>query len=162
MTPRLPRAAESLARARRLIDDLKSEQHTGESRFRDRLPAVLDLLDGVSRGIDEQSAGQRTPVFSAWWKTQWTAERREIRELRNAELKRLETKTRAHFTVVINESLNTGPSGTTGATTSTLAGAFFFDGGHFDGEEVVPTLQAYASHLEAALTEAERLLAVPD
>jgi hypothetical protein len=45
-----------------MLDDL--ERHSFDTtEFRDRIPYVLDLLAGVTRTIDDESRGHRTPQF---------------------------------------------------------------------------------------------------
>ena len=71
MTALLEPAHAVLARAGRMLDDLRTaeRQPNNPYAFADRLPYVLDLLAGVTRLIDECSKGSRTPEFSQWWKT---------------------------------------------------------------------------------------------
>jgi hypothetical protein len=47
-----------------MLDDLERHSHD-TTNFRDRLPFVLDLLAGVTRTIDAESSGHRTPAFAA-------------------------------------------------------------------------------------------------
>jgi hypothetical protein len=48
-----------------MLDDLESHKYD-KTAFRDRLPYVLDLLAGVTRMIESESRGHRTPAFGAW------------------------------------------------------------------------------------------------
>jgi hypothetical protein len=76
-----------------MLDDLA--RHSADlDALRDRLPYVLDLLSGVTRSIDAENKGRRTPAFSAWWKTVDRSAQQAINEMRNAELKELVTGTR--------------------------------------------------------------------
>jgi len=75
-----------------MLDDLA--RHSADvDALRDRLPYVLDLLSGVTRVIDAESRGRRSTVFSAWWNTVDRSAQEAIQEMRNAELKRLESRT---------------------------------------------------------------------
>ncbi|MFI6073895.1 hypothetical protein ACIA5C_20205 [Actinoplanes sp. NPDC051343] len=88
----LTRTRTGLARTQRMLQDLA--RHGADSvGFRDRIPYVLDLMAGVTRTIDAESHGHRTAAFSAWWTNLDRAEQRAITDIRNAELKELDTRT---------------------------------------------------------------------
>jgi hypothetical protein len=75
-----------------MLDDLARHSPDVDA-LRDRLPYVLDLLSGVTGVIDAESRGHRSMVFSTWWHTVDRSAQEAIQEMRNAELKRLESRT---------------------------------------------------------------------
>ncbi|GLX09427.1 hypothetical protein [Microbispora sp. NBRC 16548] len=161
---KLPRAHESLARGGRMLDDLKI--HTqDEVAFRDRLPYVLDLLAGVTRSIDDESKGQRSNKFSAWWNGIDRSMQKEITELRHSELKRIESRTEVRVNVDL--ATPTPPSEPIKTTVEELTAnaihihvslEWRFKGGAFDDKQVIDTLQAYWCTARDILAKAEELL----
>ena len=98
----LPLARQTLSRAQRMLDDL-NRHVDDEVAFRDRLPYVLDLLAGVTRCIDSESKGHRTSQFGSWWKATDRTARDAIQELRNAELKRAESRAKQEAIVEMRD-----------------------------------------------------------
>jgi hypothetical protein len=86
-TTPLPESRAALAQARRLLDQLPDKEDSLEE-YRDLIPYALDRLDNVWRTINEESEGQRTQQFAAWWAEQRTRTRDSVKVLRNYELKR--------------------------------------------------------------------------
>jgi hypothetical protein len=82
----LPRSRAALAQARRVLDDLARRELSREG-YSDQIPYALDRLDNVWRTIDDESEGQRTHEFGAWWKKQRTRTRDSVKVLRNRAVK---------------------------------------------------------------------------
>lgn len=167
----LPLARQTLARARRMLDDL-GRHADDEVCFRDRLPYVLDLLAGVTRCINDESKGHRSGQFSSWWKTADRTMQAAIRELRNAELKRAESRAKQEVRV---EML--GPRGKPVPAGALAQGArmeaksltesqfsivvsteWRFAGGDLHSQPVLPALVKYWNEVGGVLTQAEALL----
>jgi hypothetical protein len=89
----LPCTREALAQARGLLDRLPALEDSVQD-YRDQIGWVLDRGDNVWRVIEEESRGQRTHDFGTWWASQLTSARQAIKDLRNAEVKRGEQRTR--------------------------------------------------------------------
>jgi hypothetical protein len=155
----LPRSREALARAERMLDELVG--YALESvAFRDRIPYVLDLLDGVTRTIHSESRGHRSPEFVAWWSTVDRSAQQSIHEMRNAELKDFEPRTAAHYEVFIGEppadypdlpAINNGDSVT--------RVRWEFHEGTLHTKPVLETLRDYLRHAGELVEAAERKLA---
>jgi hypothetical protein len=153
----LPRSREALARAGRLLDHLAGHAHDTVA-LRDHLPYVLDLLAGVTRMIDSESKGRRTPQFGQWWATV-DCSTQAIQEMRNAELKRLESTTtldvdtRTAVRAADYPDLNLAD----GDTLTRIS--WVFVGGAFDGQNVFTVLRDYLQQVTELLEQAERKLA---
>jgi hypothetical protein len=143
----LPLARQTLSRARRMLDDLgdHAEDKVG---FQDRVPYVLDLLAGVTRCVNDESKGCRTSQFASWWQATDRRVQSAIQDLRNAELKRVESRTRPQVRVELTPP-NPQP---VNMTVEELTASQFhidaftewqFTGGEFDGKPVLPTLDEY-------------------
>ena len=129
-------------------------RHAGdEVDFRDRLPYVLDLLAGVTRCIDSESKGHRTTHFATWWSTTDRTMRNVIQELRNAELKRAESRAKQEVRVEMQRygeplAADTAVKGVpmdakalTGSQFSIVVSTEWrFTGGDLDGRPVLPAL----------------------
>ncbi|WP_433498130.1 hypothetical protein ACQP1K_24995 [Sphaerimonospora sp. CA-214678] len=161
---KLLRAHESLARGERMLNDLKIYIQD-EVAFRDRLPYVLDLLAGVTRSIADESKGQRSNKFSAWWNGIDRSIQKEITELRHAELKRIESRTEARVNVDLVTPIPQPEP--TRMTVEALAANVIhiqvslewrFKGGAFDEKPVIDTLEAYWRTARDILAKAEKLL----
>jgi hypothetical protein len=137
-----------------MLDDL--ERHSNDTTdFRDRLPFVLDLLAMVTRMIDTESHGHRTPAFAAWWRGVDRFAQKTIQEMRNAELKDGVSQTAAHIEVWIGASAAPEPglrSNDGGAVTRI---SWVFDGGVFNGKPVLTTLRNYFQQVSELVGEAE-------
>jgi uncharacterized protein YukE len=141
-----------------MLDDLaRHAANTGA--LRDRLPYVLDLLSGVTRTIEAERKGHRTPAFSSWWKSVDRSAQQAIHEMRNAELKELVTRTVADIHVEINVRAADYPGRNVadGDTLTTIS--WVFDGGKLHGQPVFETLRSYLRHVSDLVEEAERRLA---
>jgi hypothetical protein len=142
-----------------MLDDL--ERHNNDTTdFRDRLPFVLDLLAGITRMIDTESRGHRTPAFAAWWSRVDRPAQHTIQEMRNAELKELEPRTSAHIEVHIGVSAADYPDLWANDGGSVTRISWVFNGGALDGQRVLVTLRDYLRKVTALLDEAERQLAL--
>jgi hypothetical protein len=160
---RLPLAHQALARAQRMLDDLG--QHVeDEVAFRDRLPYVLDLLAGVTRCVDSGSKGSRTQQFADWWSTTDRTMQTSIQELRNAELKRVESRSQPQVKV---EMIPPDPQPVSSGDLHELIASQFsivvstewrFIGGDLDGKPVLPALVQYWNDVSGILAKAEVLL----
>ena len=140
-----------------MLGDLIRHAHDTVA-LRDRIPYVLDLLAGVTRSIDVESKGQRTPEFAAWWADVDRSKQQEIHEMRNAELKRLESRTAAHVELGINVRAADYPDlrVSDGDTVTRINWAF--KGGAFNGQPVLETLRNYLQEVTELLKEAEQKL----
>lgn len=158
----LPFARHTLSRAQRMLDDLSGHAED-EIAFRDRLPYVLDLLAGVTRCIDSESKGLRNSQFASWWQRTDRTMQAAIQELRNAELKRAESRTHAEVRVEmtppspqpVRMTAEELPASLFSITVST---DWRFTGGDLDGKPVLPTLAQYWNEASCVLTKAETLL----
>lgn len=161
---RLRLAHQTLARAQRMLDDL-SRHADDEVAFQDRMPYVLDLLAGVTRCIDSESKGNRTTQFANWWTTADRTMQAAIQELRNAELKRVESRTEAQVKV---EMIPPDPQPVSMDAHLLIASQFSivvstdwrFTGGDLDGKPVLPALVQYWNDVSGILAKAEVLLGV--
>lgn len=111
---------------------------------------LLDLADGVTRMMDRETTGHRTPAFGMWWANQDRSAQQAIHEMRTAELKRLERRTHG---VMLYTNVRDADYGDT-----VTKFAWVFVGGKFHGQEVLPTLRDYLDHTEQLIDEAERLM----
>jgi hypothetical protein len=158
----LPLAHQTLARAQRMLDDL-SHHEDDEVAFRDRLPYVLDLLAGVTRCIDSESKGSRTTQFASWWNATDRTMQAAIQELRNAELKRAESRTVTQVKVEFIPpdpqpvSMDAHPL-TASQFSIVVSTSWQFTGGDLDGKPVLPTLAQYWNDVSQILAKAEALL----
>ncbi len=145
-----------------MLDDL-SRHADDEVAFRDRLPYVLDLLAGITRCINDESKGHRTSQFAAWWQTADRTTQAAVQELRNAELKRAESRTKPQVKVELTPP-RPRPVSTT--VQDLVANQFSivvstdwqFTNGDLDGESVLPALAEYWNQVSGVLAEAETLL----
>jgi hypothetical protein len=127
-----------------------------EQAFKDRLPYVLDLLAGVGRQIDEAMPGAG-PV-ATWWETQRTQDREAIRQMRNAELKRLESGTKREVDVQTNAPAGTFHGKTVNAGDTLVEWGWYFASGHFVGQEVLTVLSAQLTDRQFLINDAESRL----
>ncbi|MEU7894233.1 hypothetical protein AB0B45_15395 [Nonomuraea sp. NPDC049152] len=145
-----------------MLDDL-SGRVENEVAFRDLLPYVLDLLAGVTRCIDDESKGCRTSQFASWWHTADRRMQKAIQDLRNAELKRVESRTKPRVRVEMT-SPNPKPAAMTVEKLTAnqvhidVSIEWQFIGGDLDGKQVLPALNEYWHEVGVILTKAETLL----
>ena len=153
----LTRTGSALARAQRMFQDLV--EHSADSTgFRDRIPYVLDLLAGVTRTLDAESHGHRTAAFSDWWTALDRAEQKAIAEMRNAELKGLETRTSLQQLTTTNANPVDLPDLRVEAGDTVTRILWIFNGGPLDGVPVLEALSRYLEHLSGLTDQAEQLL----
>jgi hypothetical protein len=153
----LPRSREALGRAQRMLDDLA--RHSADvDALRDRLPYVLDLLSGVTRVIDAESRGHRSTVFSAWWNTVDRSAQGAIQEMRNAELKRLESRTTLSTTTKTAVRAIDYPDLRVADGDTVTRITWVFDGGGLHGRPVFETLRDYLQRVIVLVEEAEQRL----
>jgi hypothetical protein len=62
----LSRSREALARARRRLAEL-ADRASDTTWPEDQIPYLLDLADGVTRMINEETRSRRMPAFGMWW-----------------------------------------------------------------------------------------------
>jgi hypothetical protein len=133
--------------------------------FEDRLPYVLDLLAGITRSIDEETRGHRSTQFASWWTTTDRSMQQAITELRHAELKRVESRTKKRTRIEISGPLKTVVMTIEGLTANQLSivarTEWEFVGGDLDGKPVLGELKAYLVVAEAMAAKAEALLDQP-
>jgi hypothetical protein len=68
-----------------MLDDLERHSHdTTTSVIGSR--SCSTSLAGVTRTIDAESSGHRTPTFAAWWEGVDRSAQQTIQDVRNAEL----------------------------------------------------------------------------
>ena len=153
----LPRSADALARAGRLVND-QARREPGAVAFQDYLPCVLDALASVGRMINEEGGGLGIASFSDWYKS---VPVHPIVNLRHAELKRLQS-----HSVSVMQSQSFASNGTFRGR-PIYAGdhatwwEWFFDAGPYDGQRVLDVLLTVLADRAALLAEAERRLATP-
>jgi hypothetical protein len=163
-------ARQTLGRAQRMLDDL-SRHADDEVDFRDRLPYVLDLLAGVTRCIDSESKGRRTTQFASWWSTTDRTMGNVIRELRNAELKRAESRAKQEIRVEMHRhgeplAANIAAKGvpmeaqalTESQFSIVVSTEWRLIGGDLDGRPVLPALAQYWNDVSDVLEQAESML----
>ncbi|WP_344257286.1 hypothetical protein [Terrabacter carboxydivorans] len=150
MSSFLDNALKSLNRASRMLDDLAAHSHSGEA-FADRLPYVLDLLAGVRRQLD--AAVKECGHLSGWWKDQWTPERKALSELRNAQLKRLETSEAPRSQTRTNVPAGEwrGHRVSEGDTVSWIE--WYFVDGRYEGQPVLSVLAGALDDLRGLIDE---------
>jgi hypothetical protein len=153
----LSRSREALARARRRLAEVADR--TFDTTWReDQIPYLLELADGVTRMINEETKGQRTPTFGMWWANQDRSAQQAIHEMRTAELKRLESRTHAGASSWTNVRSADYPNLRVNDGDTVTKFTWIFVGGEFQGQEVLPVLRTYLEHTERLIEEAERKL----
>ncbi len=126
--------------------------------FRDRLPYVLELLAGVSRALDEESRGRRTPPFSEWWASEPIPYRQELYSLRHAELKALKGHAAARWDTVVFARASDFPDMLVNDGDTVSRVVWYWADGPCVNEQVLPVLQRYYLSLTQAVDTAEALL----
>jgi hypothetical protein len=151
---KLETARKAIERAERMFYDLCSYvESEDEYAFEDRLPYVLDLLAGVRRQINVYIP--RIGPVAEWWKTERTASREAITEMRHAQLKRLESDAQQQV-----YSRTAAPAGTfkgkpTNSGDTLVWLDWKFTSGYFEGQEVLSVLFFHLTDLETLIEEAE-------
>jgi hypothetical protein len=153
----LPRSREAFACARRRLAEVADRAFNTTWR-EDQIPYLLDLADGVTRMINNETDGRRTAVFGMWWASQDRSAQQAIHEMRIAELKMLESRTHAGARSWTNVQAADYPNLRVNDGDTVTKFTWIFVGGEFQGQEVLPTLCAYLDHTERLIEEAERKL----
>jgi hypothetical protein len=179
----LERSRAALRQATQAVEELRAVKDNSE-QFRDRFPLVMAAVQRVGSIIDHETEGYRTPEFGMWWKeSQGDPLHVFMREVRNAEFKRGESRqraahhVRAEVPIHISSSVSWEhrdkdgrvlgrrrrwdppfeplPSRTTVVQSTDW---HFSGGGQYDGQEVLSVLDRYLTWLrEDVLPTAERL-----
>jgi len=140
-----------------MLDDLA--RHSADvDALRDRLPYALDLLSGVTRMIDTESRGHRTTAFSTWWDAVDRSAQQAIQEMRNAEVKRLESRTTLSATTKTAVRADYYPNLRVANGDTVTRISWVFGGGAIHGHPVLETLRDYLQQVTELLHEAERRL----
>jgi hypothetical protein len=176
----LPKTRLALRQAEDALDELGDHEDNAD-RFRDKFVSCVGMIQRVGAILDGESKGHRTSAFGAFWKTtQDNPHFHFMADVRNAEFKRGEDrKTASHqlglsSSVTTHSSLNiqiTHDGEVVGETTvtdpppvnvpepePTHTMAWYFKGGDYDGDEVLPFLRNYMDWIRnIILPEAEKL-----
>ena len=156
---RLTTSAHGLARAERMFADMVGGHQSNEEALLDRLPYVLDLLAGVTRTIDRESKGQRTDAFAAWWSSVDRSLGKSLTDIRNSELKALESRSRLSQTTALSVKATDYPRMRVADGDTVTIITWQFVNGPLNGESVIPVLKGYLDTLGEVLRDAEEKLA---
>jgi hypothetical protein len=175
----LRRTREALRLAEQAFDELSVCAHnTGSEKFRDEFVSCIAMIGRVGSMIGSETDGCRTIAFGNWWKKiEQDFLLRFIKDVRNAEFKRGDNRKNVHHYRYLYDSASASDSvgeGLSGKlpdassatllqvqpdTPSTDASLWFFRGGQYDGQEVIPLLRRHLDWLgQTIIPEAERLL----
>jgi hypothetical protein len=174
----LERSRTALRQATQAVEGLRGVKDDSE-QFRDRFPFALAAVQRVGSIIDAETKGHRTPEFGEFWKqTQEDPLFRFMREVRNAEFKRGESRQAAHHQVTLTDvgfaydSFQVTQGGRVIAEAGTdpppriqptspsfhTIDWYFSGGGLYDGQEVLSVVDRYIAWLrENVLPTAELL-----
>jgi hypothetical protein len=177
----LARSRDALRQATQAVEGLRAVKDDSE-QFRDRFPFVLAAVQRVGSIIDAETKGHRTPEFGEFWKqTQDDPLFRFMREVRNAEFKRGESRQAAHHQVTLTDvgfaydsfqvtqggrviaEAGTDPSPpwiqpSAKSPSAHTINWYFSGGGLYDGQEVLSLVNRYLNWLRGdILPTAERL-----
>lgn len=180
----LERSRAALRQATQAVEELRAVKDNSE-QFRDRFPLVMAAVQRVGSIIDHETEGHRTPQFGDWWKrTQSNPLFLFMRDVRNAEFKRGESRQAAHVQVTFRdfasaqdffsyqvirdgEVIQEGRSQPSEQAAPALAAMppiphtvdwYFSGGGLYDGQEVFSVVDRYIAWLrDEVLPVAERL-----
>lgn len=176
----LRRTREALRLAEQAYDELSvCARDTGGEKFRDKFVSCIAMIGRVGSMISSETDGCRTIAFGNWWKkTEQDPLLSFIKDVRNAEFKRGDNRKNVHHYRYVYDSApatdsiggesSSTPPGARSATPlrvqpetrNTDASLWFFRGGQYDGQEVIPLLRRHLDWLaETIIPEAERLLA---
>jgi hypothetical protein len=175
----LRRTRDALRLAEQAFDELSvCARDTESEKFRDKFVSCIAMIGRVGSMIDSETDGSRTIAFGNWWeKTKHDPLLRFIKDVRNAEFKRGDNRKNVHHYRYVYDSahasdrvggqLSGEPPGASSATPlqvqpdtpGTDASLWFFRGGQYDGQEVIPLLRRHLDWLgQTIIPEAERLL----
>jgi hypothetical protein len=179
----LDRSRTALRQATDAVEELRAAKNQPEL-FRDRFVSAMGMVQRVGAIIDHETQGHRTPQFGDWWKqTQSEPLYIFMRDVRNAEYKRGESRQAAHHQVTLVDTafaqdslsyqvIRGGKVVQEGRSRPSEPAArpsaappiphtvdwFFSGGGLYDGQEVLSIVDRYLTWLrEDVLPTAERL-----
>jgi len=180
----LPRSRTALRQATQAVEELRAAKNDSEL-FRDRFVSTMGMVQRVGSIIDVETKGHRTPKFGKWWKeTQGDPLFIFMKDVRNAEYKRGESRQAAHVQVTFSdfasardffsyqvirdgEVIHEGRSQPSEQATPAPSAAppiphtidwYFSGGGQYDGQEIFAVVDRYIAWLgEDVLPTAERL-----
>jgi hypothetical protein len=179
----LERSRTALRQATQAVEELRAAKDNPEL-FRYRFRMAMAAVQSVGSVFAAETKGHRTREFGEWWKeTQCEPLFVFMREVRNAEFKRGEARQAAHHYVTLGQAVEVESSlsitvvqggkviqeGSAQAEPARKPlpappvpnrSEWFFKGGVYDGQEVLPLLDRYVAWLrEDVLPTAERLTA---
>jgi hypothetical protein len=186
----LERSRTALRQATQAVEELRGAKDRPEL-FRDRFPLAMGAVQRVGSVIDAETEGHRTPEFGMWWKeTQSNPLFIFLRDVRNAEFKRGESRQKAHHQVTLGgvvevesalsfkvirdgKVVQEGRSQprekpavrekSSTPSNSYSADWYFSGGGLHDGQEILSVVDRYLAWLrEDILPTAERLTTSAD
>jgi hypothetical protein len=179
----LDRSRTALRQATQAVEELRAAKNNPDL-FRDKFVSTMGMVQRVGSLIAEETSGHRTGEFGEWWKqTQSDTLYIFMRDVRNAEFKRGESRQAAHHqvtlvdTAFVQDSLSyqviqggkvvqegrgqpSEPAATPSAATPIphTVDWYFSGGGRHDGHEVLSTVDRYIAWLrDDILPTAERL-----
>jgi hypothetical protein len=179
----LLRSRTALRQATQAVEELRAAKDHPEL-FRDRFVSAMGMVQRVGSLIAEETSGHRTGKFGEWWKqTQSDPLYIFMRDVRNAEFKRGESRQAAHVQVTFSdfasaqdffsyqvirdgEVIQEGrgqPSQPAARPSAALPiphtiDWYFSGGGQYDGQEIFAVVDRYIAWLrEDVLPTAERL-----
>lgn len=180
----LDRSRTALRQATEAVEELRAAKYS-PALFRDRFVSAIGMVQRVGSIIDEETKGHRTTEFGMCWKkTQSDPLHKFMRDVRNAEFKRGESRQRAAHRVGAESPIHISSSVTwehrdkdgrvlgrgrrwdppfeplPGPRTTVVQSTdwHFTGGGKADGQEVLSVLDRYLTWLrDDVLPMAERL-----
>lgn len=177
----LPKARKALAQAQEHLGQLIAAAHEPSVRFRNEFLVCSAMIQRIGSIIDDETAGHRTEAFGKFWsETANDARFRFMRDVRNAEFKRGEERTKAAHNMEIRAPITSRASveaqvirggemaerfsyGESAKSAPPSADpkhsvVWSFSGGPYGGQEVLGFLQNYLDWMNSTiLPEAERL-----
>jgi hypothetical protein len=100
----LPRSRTALRQATQAVEELRAAKDSPEL-FRDKFVSTMGMVQRIGSLIAEETSGHRTGEFGQWWKkTQSDPLYIFMRDVRNAEFKRGESRQAAHHQVTLTDS----------------------------------------------------------
>ena len=179
----LSRSRTALRQATQAVEELRAAKNQPEL-FRDRFVSTMGMVQRVGSIIDVETKGHRTPEFGKWWKqTQSDPLFVFMKDVRNAEFKRGESRQAAHHQATLTDSgfaqdslgyqvirggqvVQEGrsqpselpPRPSSAPPIPHTVDWFFSGGGQFDGQEVLSIVDRHLAWLrDEVLPTAERL-----
>jgi hypothetical protein len=100
----LARSRTALRQAVQAVEELRAAKNDSEL-FRDRFVSAMGMVQRVGSIINHETKGHRTAEFGGWWKgTQSDPLFVFMRDVRNAEFKRGESRQAAHHQVTLTDA----------------------------------------------------------